>query len=233
MAYAHENIQSDLVRWLDFFEGSRAYLQEKDFSGRACHLLREYHSMATIMAATCLAPEDQSAFDSYTDQFLLITQQSLEMWKILRSMPGLKVLPKHRVHLSESMVDFGWIPPLYYTALKCRVHRIRIQAIRLIEASSHREAIWYSNIVAILARKVMELEEGIFYGDTSAADNFTLSRFPSRKDLSVQTLPDLNRIQVVEVTLVDDPVSSVLLCYKAQHANRKWVDVRIFVTGVW
>lgn len=223
-------ICSDLASWLNTFEASRLNMAQKDFSGKACYLLREYLAMANIMAKTCLRPDDESIYDSFTDQFLLIIEQSLEMCKISRSNSQLRVLPRNSVNFSESMVDVGWIPPLYYTALKCRAHRIRLQAIRLIESSSHREAIWDSNIAAAVARRVMELEEMDFYGDTSTIDSFKLFSSPSPKDLYFDNLPDSNRLNVQEVILGTASVGNASLCYKQRDTTGEWENVRVNIS---
>ena len=44
-------------------------------------------------------------------------------------------------------------------AVKCRVHRIRIQAIRLLESFSHKEVIWDAKATACITRKVTEIED--------------------------------------------------------------------------
>jgi hypothetical protein len=62
------------------------------------------------------------------------------------------------LNMSRCIVDIGWIPPLYYTAIRCRIHRVRLHAIRLLESTSHREGICDARISAAVARTVMQLE---------------------------------------------------------------------------
>src|SRR5271163_238923 len=112
-------------------------------------------------------------------------------------------------------------------ALKCRVHRVRLQAIRLFESTSHREGIWDSHIAACVARKVMEIEERDFYKDVDTADDFPLSSYPGSVDLSLPTLPDFHRIHEVKVVLSDDPLGNVLLfCRQNQRGGDLKFPVR-------
>jgi hypothetical protein len=78
----------------------------------------------------------------------------------------------------------GWIPPLYYTALKFRVHRIRLHAVRLLESATRREGVWDSTLTAKIAAKVVQLEERAMSSDT-IGDDFTLDEVPCGGSLRV------------------------------------------------
>ncbi|KAN0113220.1 hypothetical protein V8E51_006171 [Hyaloscypha variabilis] len=138
-------------------------------------------------------------------------------------------LPWPRIHMSRSIVDIGWIAPLYYTALKCRVHRVRLQAIRLLETTSYREGIWDSKISSCVARKVMEIEEAGFYKDCDAADEFLLSSSPRSQDLSLPILPQADRIHEVRVALSDGPNDTIPLHYR--QGQRDWEVIQISTRG--
>jgi hypothetical protein len=54
----------------------------------------------------------------------------------------------------------GIIPPLYFTAMKCRVLTIRRAAIRLLERTMpRREGIWIADVSVVIARRLVEIEE--------------------------------------------------------------------------
>lgn len=214
-----QNIQAELAQWLDTYEASRKDMQGQDSEGIVRRLLRNYHTLASIMANACLCIDDESIFDSYTEQFVFLINQSADMSRI-RRMSGswIRPLPGH-YNMSRSMVDVGWIPPLYYTALKCRIHRVRLQAIRLLETSSHREGIWDSRIAACVARKVMEIEERDFYVDVDTADDFLPTSSPGLRDLSLPTLPHSYRIREVKVVLPNGPMDSVFLSYRQKQTS--------------
>lgn len=214
---------------LDTLNASTNSMQDQDSKGLVYGLLLVYHTMAGIMANACLRQDDESIFDSYTQGFVFILNQSVVMWQTNQSGLPHKPLPWPRIHMSRSIVDIGWIAPLYYTALKCRVHRVRLQAIRLIETTSYREGIWDSKISSCIARKVMEIEEGGFYKDFEASDEFLLSSSPGWQELSLPTLPQANRIHEVRVVLSDGPNDTISLLYR--RTQRAWEEIQVFTRG--
>ncbi|KAF2470426.1 uncharacterized protein BDR25DRAFT_369610 [Lindgomyces ingoldianus] len=225
-----QQIQAELVRWLAKYEASKDDLESQERPGFVGRILLEYHTMASMMTDACLCLDDESIFDSYTEQFVSLINQSAYMWECrLPDFPAQQPLPRSAFHMSRSIVDIGWIPPLYYTALKCRVHRIRLQAIRLLESASHREGIWDSKIAARVARKVMEIEERDFYKDVELKDVFPLSSSPEYQDLSLPTPPQSYRIQEVKVVLSDGPMDSVMLSYVQKEINEDWKDIQVSI----
>lgn len=217
-----QNIQSKLDQWVSTLEASRVGTGGQAFEGFAYWMLNTYHSMATSIAGTCLRSlEDESIFDSYTKRFVCLIEQSVNNRKT-RSLSVTEELSGYKTEMSRSVVDIGWIPPLYYTALYCRVHRVRLQAIRLLELTSHREGIWDASIAACVARRVMEVEEESFYQGVDTADDFPLSSSPGFQDLSLPTLPQSHRILGVRVCLPDGPLGSVILFYEKKQVDGIW-----------
>jgi hypothetical protein len=51
------------------------------------------------------------------------------------------------------------IPPLYYTALKCRDPSVRREALSLLSSSSPREGLWDSRIAVKVAERAIQIEE--------------------------------------------------------------------------
>jgi hypothetical protein len=221
-----QRIQTELTRWLDTYEVSRKDLQSQQLVVISCQLLCTYHTMAKIMLDACSWPDDESIFDSYTEQFLVLINQLLDIWKIRTSGSQVRAWLGHPMDMSRSVVDIGWIPPLYYTALKCRVHRVRLHAIRLLESSAHREGFWDANIAACVARKVMEIEERDFYSSVDTGDDFLLFSSPEWQDLSLQTIPQSYRINEVEVVLPDGPKENVFLFCRQKQSGGGWKVLR-------
>jgi hypothetical protein len=219
-------IQGELLSWLDTYRISKDLLQTLEPSGRACILLHVYHTMASIMAGTCLLRNDESMFDLYTERFISIIHQSGKLWRIGESIPRECSMGTYHMDMSRSLVDIGWIPPLYYTALKCRIHRVRIQAIRLLETASHREGIWDSKIAACVARRVMKIEEGDFYKEFDVFDDFSLDSSPELRKSSLPNLPQSCRMYEVKAILSDGPADTVLLYYRKQ-TSREWKQTRV------
>ena len=224
-----QRIRTELARWLDIYEafnkplkGHRSAEEEKCYQ-----LLCTYHTMANIMADTCLRPSDESVFDSHTNQFVLLIRQLANLWTITSTTSSVQALPGHLVDMARSVVDIGWIPLLYYAAVKCRVHRIRLQAIRLLESTSHREGIWDARTTACVARKVIEIEERDFYKDVDTADDFPLPSSPRPQDLSLPTLPESYRMREVEVVLSGTPMDKILLFCKQEQGG---IDKRCLIS---
>jgi hypothetical protein len=219
-----QRVRTELALWHDTYEASRKTLQDIKFHfGKKAYLLLSiYHTMVTIMSETCLYPSNEGMFDSHTNQFVHLMAQLIEMQTLSSNIFRCNASPKQRpfTNMASSIVDIGWIPPLYYAAVKCRIHRIRLQAIRFLESSFHREGIWDATIAARVSRKVMELEERDFYKDMEATDDFLLSSYPQPSDLSLSTLPESYRIRDVEVILSGEPVDTILLFCKQRRDGK-------------
>jgi hypothetical protein len=218
-----ECIQRDLLRWREVFDTCRQQLLLKDWEGLGSGLLSNYHTMASVLTDACLSSDDESVFDSSTDKFLSLITQTIKMWKLRHS----RLIPGHDIDMSKSTIDIGWIPPLYHTALKCRNHRIRLQAIKYIESAPHREGIWDSKIAACIARKVMEIEEGDFYRDFDFKDDFSLETVPHPSDLSIPTLPLSCRIHQIRLVLPDGQTDRVSIFYRRRAGD--WEETEVLI----
>lgn len=210
-----EQIQLDLECWFSTYERSRASLQgllRKDIESFAFQLLCSHHTIAQIMTATCLRDhDDETMFDLYDDQFIIAINHSIALANVRKSQVSTAVNSMRCFDMSRSVIDIGWISPLYYVALKCRVHRIRLQAIRLLESSIHREGFWDANIAACVARKVMGIEEGDFYAHIGTGDDFNILESPAMEDLFLPPLSDYCRLRDIDVTLPDGPMDCIIL----------------------
>ena len=221
-----QRIRTELAQWLEIYEafekprqGLKSAQEEKGYQ-----LLYTYHTMTRIMLDTCLRPSDESAFDFHANQFVLLIRQLAILGTMASTTSPVQAMPGD---MSRSVVDMGWIPVLYYTAVKCRIHRIRLQAIRLLESTSHREGIWDAKTAACVTRKVMQTEERDFYKDFNTADNFSLYSSPRPQDSSLPTLPESYRLRDVEVVLSGDPMDRILLfCVQKQEG----IDRRVLVS---
>jgi hypothetical protein len=170
--------------------------------------------MMAIMDKMCLCPSDEESFDSHFNMFVHVIRQQVDIWIIDSTMHPSGAPQGHIIDISRSTIDLGVIAPLYYAAVKCRVHRIRLQAIRLLETIFHRNGIWDGKIAACVSRKVMEIEEREYYQNIDTADDFPLSSYPSPRDLSLSPLPESYRIRDLEVVLLGEPMDKVLLFCK-------------------
>ncbi|KAL2822829.1 hypothetical protein BDW59DRAFT_180833 [Aspergillus cavernicola] len=203
-----------------------------------------YYIMLTIMTETCLLqPDNETVFDTHTHSFNDLINTLSELWTLTinhpdhstipSSSPSLSLNPLAQEHaqtprgstprrigegcdMSHTIIDIGWMPPLFFTATKCRDRHIRRSAIRLLESTNHREGIWDAKITACIARRVMEIEEGDFFdgadGDCDGDDFFGGDGESGDQSIDIPVLlPESCRIRDLEVRLEGDPLERVVL----------------------
>ena len=224
-----KRIRVSLENWMIAHDKFKATRQTgmKLYDTMACQLMDAYHTVACIMVECCVWPASSSIFDSYTDQFISVITRSIDMWKTAESSLVQKT-SGFPTDISRSMVDMGWIGPLYYTILKCRIRRIRIQAIRLLRTDLHKEGIWDAALAACVGRKVMDIEEGDLYQDVSPEDEFSLETIPENSDLLLPALPYSYRLNNVRVVLPDDPFGKLMLICKRRLEDGSWEVIETY-----
>ncbi|KAN0112457.1 hypothetical protein V8E51_005408 [Hyaloscypha variabilis] len=219
----HQNhIRGKLTSWLHTYKASRATFLTRapDRGAFAYELLHLYHLMATIMAHASLSTTDEWIYNAHAQDFATMLMKAIY---ISNTFPAVSVaIHGHDIGESKATMDMGWIPALYFVAIKCRIHRVRLQAIKLLESTRplHKEGIWDADIAACVARKVMEIEEGSFYKDMHVDDDFEFSSPPGERDFLLPVLPDAYRVTEVQVLLPDDPQGKVVLsCRRRQDSG--------------
>jgi hypothetical protein len=172
-------------------------------------LLLNYHTMATIMCKS-MDTRSEGVYEEHIDDFISIIQRSIELWKHYSN-------PQNEFS-NILVVDMGWIPPLYYTALKCRISQIRLHAIRLLKSVPHKEGVWDSNLATIIANRVKQLEEQHLHINTSSGDDFGLGEIPclSQRERAI-SLPESGLFYEVQVTPIG--TNGVLLTCKRWYNN--------------
>lgn len=210
---------TSLSYWLEQWEKfSRRHLGPSCEEQKANWLLRCFHLMGIIMLETCLHPDDESIYDLKTDRFVSLAIHLIKLRNVSLPEEAIRFRsPDQHVEISRSIVDVGVIQPLYYLATKCRVHRLRVQAIRLLGASAHREGIWESRTAALVARKIMELEERGLHTGEEGSDDFPVLEYPV--DPAALSLPlplKKRRLRRVEVDLLGEPTDTIVLRYETK-----------------
>lgn len=238
------NIQSDLAAWLErynAFENTRRK-QWTVMLLRVYQILCGYHALAKVMVATCLHPDDELVYDSSTADFTLLLEHLAGLKPEDSVISHRGAAPGVFMDMSHSIMDVGWIPPLFYTAVKCRVHRLRLHAISLLELSAHREGLWDSVTAACVARKVMNIEEREFYAELAIVnDPFPTTSSARPVDLMFPTIPRSYRLNELEIVLSGAPMDRIELYCKRRLAGgerqrtllsefdvnlQKWMDAR-------
>ncbi|KAI1081490.1 hypothetical protein F5B20DRAFT_67114 [Whalleya microplaca] len=213
-------IKNELDSWVRAFKASRAklYLQSGSRDSFAYGLLRLYHTMAEIMVDT-LYPTDESRFDRHTASFISILNHVNEMRDIAYFVPRTDKFFIHSPDMTNSIADLGGMPLLYYTALKCRIHPIRLRAIELLNTLPHKEGIWNSPLVASVALKVMEMEESFF---KDFDHNITLGNSFERGNTILPPIPDSYRLHDVRIELPDECNGKVKMTCKRKQEDGRW-----------
>jgi hypothetical protein len=173
----------------------------------AFKLLLVYHSMATIMCA-CLRSHSEIQYEAYTPVFLSMLEHTVDVFKqYLRARTI-----TNNVNIHDSIGEYGFIVPLYYIATKCRVHRIRLHAIRLLRENPYKEGPWDSSLAANIAHTVMELEERYVYCRRSVDENFSLLEMPILDPGSASPLPECSMFHDVQVQMQDVANKATVTC---------------------
>lgn len=98
-------------------------------------------------------------YDSCTDDFRSIVDQSVQLFQLVASRALDNTAFKFHQSHAQFTSDMGWLPPLYFTALKCRNTGIRHHAIELLRPTPSREGFWDAKVAASVAAFVIGLEQ--------------------------------------------------------------------------
>ena len=150
--------QQNLHRKLQGWQSGIAQLRgrastQEEISG--CSMLYMYSLTSSIWLQAALQPSGETAFDAHRHDFELIiehAESSLSMfmapWKT-----------KYTGTPPVFSFEMGVIPPLYFTATKCRDSDLRRKAISLLQRSPRREGLWDADEMVAVARRIISLEE--------------------------------------------------------------------------
>jgi hypothetical protein len=112
---------------------------------------------------------------------------------------------------TEPTIDQGWLYHLFFTAIKCRVHRIRQHALRLMRTTWHKEGIWDTGICVKVVEECLRLEEGEIFHQVGVCDcAFELMQPPPEptgvdRELDLVTIPTHRRLEELRVCLPSSP----------------------------
>lgn len=204
----------------------------KALSGRdaiAYRLLYMYYQMTRIMTVA-LYVGNESAYDSCAAGFVAILQESIDT----RELVNAENLPFREIDMCDSIGDIGWIPPLFFTAIKCRDPRLRRQAIKLLKSRSHKEGIWDTNVVTLVATKVLELEENHFFDEIDVGDERPSDATPEGLGQEWPCLPEIRRILDIRILLPDGISGRIeLICNRKVLGGHTQVFKYCFNETVW
>jgi hypothetical protein len=212
---------SDLFLWRKIYKASLIQIEanrarKEELGSRVLNI---YYELAVIMASVCLS-EDEMIFDSFTKNFLRILTGFVELWNYWASLDPLVEEMKdtfcHPVYKREDhgfTVESGFIPPVYYTALKCRIPSIRRQAIRILRSAPHREGVWNGQLLAGVLEEVVRIEESELWP----------AELGRTKEFPVSNITASSRISGVSVILPNRAKDDTFIRYKKRTNNGPWV----------
>lgn len=158
---SQKRLRNDLASWSRTFSTYTKRMWPV-IGGRdkiAYSYLPVYNEMTFIIAETCLYPTEESIFKHYTKNFVFIVSSIKDILEAMLPAPPPPVASRHCTQCFSCCAQMGLIPPLYYTAMKCRVPFIRRQAVELVTTGVHEEGIWDTSFPAQMAGEVISLEE--------------------------------------------------------------------------
>lgn len=184
--------------------------------GTGHRLIRCYHTLARLTLEAALTPTNPMIYDQHTSLFTLLMSQMVSMWSMAvpyKEAIRYRGLPRNRVRIAGgSTTDVGCIPLLFYVAIKCRVHKIRMHAIRFLDICGHREGPWDAKTVAVVARRVVEVEEGGLRGEEGEIRGYggdMLQVVGEKECRGESMLPRESRVDEVGVRMMGSPVERI------------------------
>jgi hypothetical protein len=106
------------------------------------------HAWLSVLLPTSYFEIEETDYDPFIEEFTTIVKFA----EIV--LPDAGIQPKH------FSLEFGLAAPLSWTVLKCREPSVRRRALSLMTRAG-QEGIWEPNLVSLLWRECMLLEEGI------------------------------------------------------------------------
>lgn len=232
-------MQGSLDSWLRSLTATMADTNDGD-ELKGYNILRIYHTMGEIMGATCLSSE-QEVFDRHIPGFLDIVVQcnNIASNGLPSESAGSGSRPPEACR--RSWPDQSWIPPLYYTAIKCRDYQIRRRAFDLMSSFWRYEIVWDLGILkisSIVAQEVIRMEEGDFFEATSQGCNkkpISNEDCKYKPDPLSPTLPEERRFDTVEMVLLAEFSATIQIVCTKRIKGRVQTFQRIYnePEGIW
>ncbi|KAK4695273.1 hypothetical protein P7C71_g2450, partial [Lecanoromycetidae sp. Uapishka_2] len=142
-----------LLRWSAAFDAfvtkAGPSLKPKDLQG--ARLLEIQYDCAKIMLSAGMPPKE-TVFDAFEALFENIVSTATSI--ISRSNPS-----GRSERTCQVSFENGLVPPLYFTATRCRNPWIRRQALSLLSSTPRLEGIWNSAMLSKIAEQLILIEE--------------------------------------------------------------------------
>lgn len=140
------------VSWQSVFDDFLATHVIKADHHKACKVLRIHQIVLKIWLSTCTFAEE-CATDAYMDDFA----EAVKLGEEIRFEAG--TWEQRRPYSSTFLFDMEIVSPIYFIAIKCRHPQLRRQAVGILRQTIRREGLWDSNMAAVIAERIMKVEE--------------------------------------------------------------------------
>jgi hypothetical protein len=221
--------RANVRKWREVFEHSLPSFQDTRLYGRESSLglaiLRMDHAMTSILADMCLEPDNVMAYDRYTKHFITIVTCAQDAVNGVKEvhMNGDEAMKPYR-ELFTFVPEGGWSSPMFFTALNCRIRRLRHHAIRFLQSVSTQDFIWNHKIAADISEDIMDLEHGD--GFDASEDNYDLMAPLREQDMRAPDVPRERRIDNVKIELRDSPRKAIATYTKTNDRGERELIVR-------
>ncbi len=110
--------------------------------------------VALIMLKMCIDSKPETTYDMFIPDFENIVSRVERLFQSLALVDTKPLDPEH----TDFSMELGLVHPLFFVATKCRDWNLRRRAIAQLRKAG-KEGVWEGPIMAVLAQKVMRLEE--------------------------------------------------------------------------
>jgi hypothetical protein len=115
----------------------------------------EMKSLVAVIWVDVALEYSETAYDAHLEKFKTIVDRAT------LALPDIIANPRPKFTF-----EMGFLPLLYFVAIKCRSLQTRVAALRLMRGmSAGRENLWDTHVMAAVARQVIELEHGVVLED--------------------------------------------------------------------
>lgn len=120
---------------------------------QAARILQAHYFCCKLMVSTAMSDGRETMWDSFIADF----QRVLDLAEELQTATP---TPGGGDEHHNFKIDMGIIPPVYYTAMKCRNPYMRRHAIEILRRCDYQEGAWHGLTMADMAESIMFVEEG-------------------------------------------------------------------------
>jgi hypothetical protein len=212
-------LKAELAKYLERLNKSQKFLLQPGGprEKRAFDLISLHHMSLSVVLDTYLDDEDILNSDAHLDACEDLVALSEKVTNSVRaeSGPDLGSLP-------SLSLDTGIIPSLLYVCTKCPHAPMRQRALNLLDSWPHREGLWDSNLVAILARQLTAIE-------TEAEAQRLSAEGMVSTPVNVAYISTVSRVQGAFMRVADDQKHAVITYTTKETENEGTKKARLVI----